>query len=139
MSDDPHAVAILAALRAAPGLTVYPPANLAPGGEMVPAGAAPPYVVAYIQVSYALGPTIDLVSSRGVARVTCHSVGATDTAARVVAGKVRTALLDVVPVIEDRKCWPIRYDDGQPPRNDESTGRRVVDQIDIYRLETLPG
>lgn len=139
MSDDPHAVAILAALRAVPGLTVYPPANGQPGTEMVPAGAAPPYVVAYIQVTYDLGPTIDLRSTRAVARATCHSVGLTDTAARVVAGRVRAALLDLVPTIAGRRPWPIRYDDGRPPRNDTSTGRLVVDQVDVYRLESLPG
>jgi len=139
VSDDPHAVAILTALRAVPNLTVYPPENMQPGVEMVPAGARPPYVVVYIQVTYALGPTIAMQSSRGIARATCHSVGLTDTAARVVAGLVRGALLDVVPTIAGRRCWPIRYDDGQPPRTDESTGRLYVDQVDVYRLETLPG
>ena len=138
MSDDPHAVAILTVLRATP-LTVYPLENGEPGTEMVPTGAVPPYVVAWIQVRYDLGPTIDLRSTRAIARATCHSVGLTDAAARVVAGRVRTALLDLIPTIPDRKCWPIRYDDGQPPRNDESTGRLVVDQVDIYRLESLPG
>ena len=139
MSDDPHAVAILTALRDAPGLTVYPPPNLAPGAEMVPTGAAPPYLVAWIQVSYALGPTLDMTSSRAVVIATLHSVGATDTAARVVAGKGRAALLDVVLSIPGRRCWPVRYEDGQSPRPDESTGRLVVDQVDVYRLESLPG
>lgn len=139
MSDDPHAVAILTALRAVPGLVVYPRENSEPGTEMVPAGAVPPYVVTWIQVRYDLGPTIDLRSTRAVIRATCHSVGLTVAAARVVAGRVRGALLDLVPTIAGRKCWPIRYDDGQPPRPDESTGRLVVDQVDIYRLESLPG
>ncbi|MGI5144794.1 hypothetical protein ACQEVC_45505 [Plantactinospora sp. CA-294935] len=139
MSDEPHAVAILDLLRAVDGLVVYPPADGEGDGQIVPTSASPPYVVAYIQVTYALGPTIDLLSSRAVARVTCHSVGQTDIAARVVANRVRSALLDVVPVIAGRKPYPIRSDDGQPPRPDESTGRLVVDQIDIYRLESLPG
>lgn len=138
MSDDPHAAAILAALRATP-LTVYPLENGQPGTEMVPAKAGPPYVVAWIQVRYILGPTIDLRSTRAVTTVTLHSVGLTDTAARVVAGVARDALLDLVPTITGRRCWPIRHDDGQPPRPDESTGRLVVDQVDVYRLESLPG
>jgi hypothetical protein len=139
VSDDPHAVAILGLLRAVPDLMVYPPADGEGDGQIVPTVGTPPYVVAYIQVSYALGPTIDLLSSRAVVRATCHSVGANDIAARVVAGRVRAALLDVVPTIPGRKPYPIRYDDGQPPRPDESTGPLVVDQVDVYRLESLPG
>ena len=139
MSDEPHAVAILDLLRAVPDLVVYPPEDGADGTQIVPTGASPPYVVAYIQVSYVLGPTIALESSRAVVRITCHSVGQTDIAARVVAGLVRGALLDITPVIAGRKSYPVRYDDGQPPRPDESLGHLVISQVDIYRLESLPG
>ncbi|MEO3929240.1 hypothetical protein ABGB07_36125 [Micromonosporaceae bacterium B7E4] len=139
MSDEPHAVAVLGLLRAVPGLVVYPPEDGEDGSQIVPRDAIPPYVVAYIYVRYDLGPTIALESSRAVAIATCHSVGANDTAARVVAGRVRAALLDVTPTIAGRKPYPIRHDDGQSPRPDESLGSLVVDQIDVYRLESLPG
>lgn len=135
MSDDPHAVVFLSLLRAVPGLRVFPDAN----GATPTATTALPYVVAWISVRYDLGPTIEGRSSRGVATATVHSVGANDTAARVTAGKVRTALLDVVPEMAGRKPYPIRHDDSPPARPDESTGRRVFDQIDLYRLESLPG
>ncbi|MFG1847778.1 hypothetical protein [Micromonospora carbonacea] len=134
MSDDPHAVAFLSLLRDA-GLSVFPDAN----GKGPTATTPLPYVVAWVAVRYDLGPTIDGRSSRGVATATVHSVGANDTAARITAGRVRGALLDVVPTMTGRRPWPIRHDEGLPPRLDESTGRSVVDQVDVYRLESLPG
>lgn len=135
MSDDPHAVAFLSLLRAVPGLRVFPDAQ----GNTPDAQTALPYVVAWISVRYDLGATIDGRSSRGVATATVHSVGANDTAARVTAGKVRGALLDVAPAMAGRRAFPIRHDDAPPARPDESTGQRVFDQIDLYRLESLPG
>ncbi|NBE80311.1 hypothetical protein [Micromonospora rubida] len=135
MSDDPHAVAFLSLLRDVSGLRVFPDAD----GNTPTAATALPYVVAWVSVRYDLGPTIDGRSSRGVATATVHSVGANDTAARVVASRVRAALLDVGPTMTGRKPYPIRHDDGLPARPDESTGRRVVDQVDVYRLESLPG
>lgn len=135
MSDDPHAVAFLELLRGVDGLRVFP----TPDGAYPDAQTPLPYVVAWVSVRYDLGPTIDLRSSRGVATATIHSVGANDTAARVVAGRVRGALLDVTPAMTGRRPFPIRHDDGPPARVDESTGRRVVDQVDLYRLESLPG
>lgn len=135
MSDDPHAVAFLSLLRGVSGLRVFPD----PEGNTPTATTALPYVVAWISVRYDLGATIDLRSTRGVATATVHSVGLNDTSARITAGKVRTALLDVVPTMPNRQSYPIRHDDSPPARPDESTGRRVYDQIDVYRLESLPG
>jgi hypothetical protein len=134
MSDDPHAVAFLTLLRAT-GMRVFPDVQ----GNTPTANTPLPYVVAWISIRYDLGPTIDGRSSRGVATATVHSVGANDTAARVTANRVRAALLDVVPDMLGRKAYPIRHDDAPPARPDESTGRRVFDQIDLYRLESLPG
>ncbi|SCL21706.1 hypothetical protein [Micromonospora inyonensis] len=135
MSDDPHATAFLSLLRAVPGLRVFPDGE----GGTPTATTALPYVVAWISVRYDLGPTIEGRSSRGVATATVHSVGANDTAARITAGRVRVALLDVVPAMTGRRPYPIRQDASLPPDVDESTGRRVFDQIDQYRLESLPG
>ena len=135
MSDDPHAAAFLSLLRAVSGLRVFPDAD----GNTPTATTPLPYVVAWISVRYDLGATIDVRSSRGVATATVHSVGANDTAARITAGKVRGALLDVAPTMAGRKPYPIRHDDSPPARPDKSTGRRVYDQIDVYRLESLPG
>jgi hypothetical protein len=134
MTVQAHADAILALLRADASLTVYPDAS-----GKIPAGAAPPYVRVYMHVERPLGPTMDMVSSRVVARAICHSVGANDIAARAVAQRVAARLLDVRPVIAGRTAWPIRHEQNQPPARDESTGTVVIDQVDVYRLETLPG
>lgn len=135
MSEDPHAAAILARLRAVDGLRVFPDAS----GNPPEAATELPYVVAWIGVRYDLGPALVAASTRAVVTITTHSVGATDTAARVVAGRVRGALLDALPAVTGRTGWPIRHDDSPPLRTDESSGRRVYDQIDVYRWETLPG
>lgn len=104
----------------------------------------PPYVVVYFAVSTPSGEmaidstSLDMDSDRVVLRAYCHSAGGNASAARIVAGRVRTALLDVTPTIAGRTCWPIRHDEGQPAQRDESTGVLVLDQVDVYRLESLP-
>lgn len=134
MSDDPHAVAFLSLLRAT-GMRVFPDAD----GNTPTATTPLPYVVAWISVRYDLDGTLAAKSSRAVATATLHSVGGNDTAARITAGRVRAALLDVVPEMTGRRAWPIRNEESRPVAPDESTGRRVMDQIDLYRLESLPG
>lgn len=135
-----HANALLALLRADPGLTVYPKVNGAAGSGtgLVPAGSTPPYVAVHVTTDRPLGETLDMRSIRVVVRAYCHCVGANPTAARAVADRVAAALLDVKPAVTGRTVWPIRHDASQPPRNDESTGALVVDLVDVYRLESLP-
>lgn len=137
MTIQAHADAVLGLLRAVVGLTVYPePDSIA----QVPDGAEPPYVSVYVTTRYDLGPSLAAASSRAVTTVTAHCVGGNAIAARAVAQMVSGALLDVKPTIAGRSCYPIRQDpvDG-PPRPDESTGHPVMDLIQQYRLETLPG
>lgn len=138
MSDQQaHADAVFALLRAVPTLTVYPEPD---GVTQVPDGAEPPYVSVWVSTRYDTGPTLDMTSSRAVTTITAHCVGANQAAARAVAQQVSRALLDVTPSIPGRMCWPIRQEPiDQPPRPDESTGRQVVDLVQQYRLETLPG
>lgn len=135
-----HADAVLALLRGDAQLTVYPVADGEPGSGtgLVPAGATPPYVAVHITADRPLGETLDMRSSRMVVRAYCHCVGDNLTAARAVADRVATRLLDVKPAIAGRSCFPIRHDASQPVRPDESTGRLVVDLVDVYRLESLP-
>jgi hypothetical protein len=78
-------------------------------------------------------------SDRALLRILCHCVGETATAADVVAGAVRTVLLDAIPVVAGRACFPIRSESGTDARPDESTGILVMDTIEIYRLESVPG
>jgi hypothetical protein len=135
-----HADALLALLRADENLTVYPPPEPEPG-QVVPVGARPPYVSVHVRVTVPPEGVRSITgeADRVVARAYCHSVGANDAQARLVAGRVMAALLNVRPVIAGRSCWPIRHEaSGGEPARDESTGTAVVDQIDVYRLETTP-
>jgi hypothetical protein len=132
---DEHAAAILALLDAdntAPALVVL--------DGKVPTGTVAPYVLVYFAAyDSETSRPLTLASQRAVVRAYCHSVGGNAKAARIVADRVRVALLDVVPTVAGRKCFPIRREDSQPPQRDESTGTTVMDQIDTYRLETVPG
>lgn len=134
---DEHAAAVLALLdadNASPALVVL--------DGKVPTGVAPPYVLVYVadnDPEQAESQSLTGRSERYVVRAYCHSVGSNGQAARMVADRVRAALLDVVPTVAGRSCFPIRREDGQPPQRDESTGTLVMDRVDVYRLESLPG
>lgn len=140
-----HADAILGLLRADPQLTVYPAANNLPGSAsgIVPDDANPPYVAVHIYVERPLGDggtgeALDGLTSRARCYVYCHCVGMDEIGARAVAQRVAALLLDVRPAVSGRQAFPIRYESGQPPRNDEATGRLASELTDVYRLETVP-
>lgn len=133
---DEHAAAVLALLNA---VDDPPPLNVHDG--KVPPGTNPatdPYVLTYFDKS---GSTLSFVgrSHEFVLGVTCHQVGGSARAARMVADRVEAALLDVTPVLAGRKCYPIRWDSGAPARRDESTGSAIFDQVDTYLLRSVPG
>lgn len=135
-----HADALMGLLYGRAGLRVFPTAEPGDSAQVVPANTAPPYVAVHLGFTHATGPSgTDFPSTRLVARAYCHCVGGNDIAARAVAQKVISALLDVVPTIPGRTCFPIRFESDAPPRSDESTGRLVVDLAFVFRLETLPG
>lgn len=134
LQDDANAIL---ALLYATTLTVYPDED---GGlTIVPTGAVPPYVSVHFASVAALGGTLSHRSTRHATRVYCHCVGADDIAARAVSVAVRDALLDIVPTIAGRVCFPIRNEVGRDPREDESTGAGRITITDTYRLESLPG
>jgi hypothetical protein len=141
MAAQDDANAILALLRAVPDLTVWPPENGATvtGKGIVPPGSPRPYVAVHLHTERTSGGRLDNRSTRRVTRAFCHCVGDNDIAARAVADLVAGALLDVRPTIDGRSCYPIRHDASQPARPDESTGDTVVDLVDVYRLESMPG
>jgi hypothetical protein len=133
---DEHAAAVLALLNAVDDV----PALVVHDGR-VPNGATAPYVLVYFDDSdpeLTDSRPLTGASQRHVLRAICHSVGTNGQAARMVADRVRTALLDVVPAVIGRTCMPIRREDGQPPQRDEDTGTTVFDKVDVYRLESLP-
>ena len=134
-----HADAYLCLLRATANLTVYPEPDAQDDGQRVPAGAAPPYVVVDVAVETPDGSTLTGLADRVTARAYCHCVGGNDVACRAVAQMVRGALLNIRPVIEGRTAGLIRHDANRPPAADESSGSLVVEQTDIYRVDTYPG
>jgi hypothetical protein len=136
-----HADAILALLRAgdgdSPDLAVY---EVVDGGpNVIPTATAPPYVSVHIVAVRSQSPTLDMRSTRMVARIYTHSVGASDLAARAVSDRVARKLLDVKPTIAGRVSFPIRQEVGNDPRVDESTGSNTTTITETWRLETLPG
>lgn len=132
-----HAAAVLALLRAFVG---PPPLLVLDGVNHNPATSKswpPPYLLTYFDAG---NPDLSFVGRSHTFQlgITCHSVGVTARAARLVADNTRTALLDVTPTVAGRKCYPIRWDSGVPPQRDESTGSTVFDQVDIYVLRSVP-
>jgi hypothetical protein len=125
-------LALLAADTGPPPLRVFD--GVVPPNTPVNAG----YVLVYCTVnrpSEDQDNAADGLSGVWVASWITHSVGGTAAAARAVAQRVRTALLDVSPVIPGLSCNRIRMDpDSPPPVRDESTGTPVMDAISTYRL-----
>lgn len=106
-----------------------------PAGTPVNAG----YVVVYTGLSRPPEDPDNPFNGRTsvwIARWICHCVGGTAGASRAVAQRVRTALLDVSPVIPGfGAVGLIRMDgDETPPQPDETTGQPVLDTIVTYRL-----
>jgi hypothetical protein len=111
----------------------------------VTTGTVAPYVLVYFTVASPDGEvapdkiSLTLASTAIDVRAYCHCVGGNGAAARAVATRVRTALLDVTPTVVGRACFPIRWKEGQPPVRDESTGTPVFDLVDVYGFTSVPG
>lgn len=115
-------------LGADPQLTVY---------DGNASGATPPYVLVYAYVDRPMDRPdnpLDGRSATFLARWYCHCVGATASAARAVAQRVRTALLDVRPTVVGLQCGLIRQEDANPPTRDDSTGSPVFDAVLVYQV-----
>ncbi|GIG63611.1 hypothetical protein Lfu02_79830 [Longispora fulva] len=125
-----HAAAVLALLRAVPGLVVH--------DGQVPPGAVPPYVVVYL-VGASTGPTtLAGRAEHATTRAYCHAVGANAAAARIVADRVAGALLNARPVIPGCSAGLIRHEQSLPPQRDESTGVLLMDAVAVYRFDSHP-
>lgn len=138
-----HFDAFKALLESAPGspsLTVYDSEvdDGAPAAFAVihfyietPDGLAAPDAVPLTLLS-------DVIDSRAYV----HCVGGDPEparAARAVAGRVRSAVLNQSLTIANRSCFPIRWLEGQPPqRNEEIPGRTVMDLVDVYGWRSVP-
>jgi hypothetical protein len=135
--------AFLALLRSAPGspsLTVY--------DGQVDDDAPPAFVVVYLYIEtpdgLAAPDAVPLTLDSDVidVRAYVHCVGGApeaSRAARAVAGRVRSAVLNKVLTVPGRTCFPIRWREGSPPqRNEEIPGRVVFDQTDVYGWRSVP-
>lgn len=103
----------------------------------VPAGQTPPYVRVYTTIEWPgddAANALDGLTGRAVVRWYCHCIGANDQAARAVAQRVRTQLLDKRPAIVGMVPGLVRHEQDQPPFADEVTGVAVVDAVHVYRL-----
>lgn len=106
---------------------------------VVPDGAKTPYRVVYLNT---LRPSEDVDNAHdGRSRVwiqyaIVHNVGGgvDASAARAVAQRTRTQLLDVRPVVAGLSCGLIRLEDSQQPGRDETTGVFVGDAVQTYRF-----
>jgi hypothetical protein len=132
-----HAAAVLALLRGA-GKPASIRIDDGKAPNPLPNLLANPYVLVYFDSN---DPESDkeAVPYRFHLTATCHCVGGSAEAARMVADWVRTALLMVAPAVTGRSCFPITREQGSPPQRDESTGSTVMDQVDLYTLESIPG
>lgn len=130
-----HSAAVLALLASAPD---GPPLNV--HVDQVPADVdveTSPYVRPFFDGSYT-GIAFTGESREFVLGITVRSVAGSDMAVAMVADRVAKALLDKTPTVPGRVCYRIRFDSGTPPRPDESTGRLVVEQSDVYVLRSVP-
>jgi hypothetical protein len=134
MTAQLHATAVLGLLTGA-SITAYDGA--------VPANPAYPYAVLYINSGNRDATALTLASTFQSYDVQITSVGATAASARIYAGKVVTALLDVIPTVTGRTCAPIRLDVAQPAREDRDitipgTATHPFYAVDIYRVASVP-
>ena len=125
-----HAAAVLQLLGADDNLTVY--------DGKVPDGATPPYVVVWISTDGDASVALADDQSRPNIRLTVPTFATTGTGARIVSDRVHAALAGKRPAIAGRAVWKVRHDYGIPPQPDESTGRLVVDVVDVYTFSSVP-
>ena len=129
--DQALANAGLDLLRADTGLTVFD------GAVTSNPTPPPPYVVVYTAIAWrgTRGDSMDGLSRSPIVRWTCHCVGGNAEAARAIAQRVRTQLLNQRPAIAGLDLGLIRFEQGgEPPTRDESTGQLVEDAVVVYRL-----
>ena len=135
MTNIDAAAAVLALLTADTGLKVFD--GLVPVDST---GKPPsrPYVVVFAPVGHS---SVDDLAGRSRAlqasiQTTC--VGDSAESCRIVARRVKAALLDIRPVVVARVCYPIRHEDSQPPRADNDVQPPVMYCIDRWSTQSVP-
>jgi hypothetical protein len=109
---------------------------------IVPDKAPRPYRLVYTNINR---PAEDLDNAlNGLSQVWVpyfyiHNVGGgmDASAARAVAQRTRTQLLDVRPNVAGLACGRIRLEDAQPPQRDETTGTPVMDAVQVFTFRAM--
>lgn len=121
----------LTLLRADSNLVIYD--GVVDGKDVIP-----PYVLVYTSIGHPSADGDNSLDGRSrvfTARWYCHCVGGDMAASRLIAERVRTALLDVRPVVAGLSCGLIRERPDPPvPVRDEMTGTTYIDSVCIYEL-----
>jgi hypothetical protein len=131
--DQALANAGLDMLRADANLNVYESVVPSP----LPDISAHPYVLVHTHIEWPPDDpngALDGLTGRAVVRWICHCIGENAIAARAVAQRVRTQLLDKRPGIAGMVPGMIRHEQDAPPTPAESLGFPVVDAMHVYRL-----
>jgi hypothetical protein len=72
------------------------------------------------------------------ASIQTTSVGDTAEACRIVARRVKAALLDVRPTVTGRVSFPIRHEDSLPPQVDNDVAPPVLYAVDRWLTASVP-
>lgn len=126
-----HAAAVMALLDPDPVWNAY-------DGALPNPTPALPYWVVYFEGSYP-DLTFTGVTKEFQLRITLHNVGGNAQADRLGSDRAAALLLNARPTVSGRSCYRIRWEESVPPQRDETTGRLVMDQVDVYGLKTVPG
>lgn len=126
MTNTDAAAAALALLRADTNLTVFD--GLVPVDPIAGKLPARPYVVLWSSpIPVAVLDSLEGRSGWWEQRLTTTVVGDTADSVRIVSRRVRTALLDVVPVVTGRVSIPIAMDgDPYPTQADQDVQPPVL-------------
>lgn len=128
-----HVAAVFGLLDAVSGLDVY--------DAKVPLGADTPYVVLYADQGAATSERFNFASDRRSFVVQTTAVGGDPAEARWAAEKAQGALLDVVPTVSGRTCWPIYSEMSRPVERDPDVdpSAPLFYAVDVWRLTSIPG
>ncbi len=110
----------------------------------VPVGQLAPYLVLWTVTTRPDGTALNMLSDIAKTRAIWHCVAKNVVGVQALAGLLSRALLDVVPVIDGRTCWPI-LDGGanqQPQTDDHSLDPGAAKLVTLaveYVLQSVPG
>ena len=130
------AAAVLALLAADTNLRVYD--GMVPTDPTTGRPPPRPYVVIYAPVGLSTVHNLTGTSGALEASIQTTCVGDTAESCRIVARRVKAALLDVVPVVSGRASFPIRHEYSEPARVDNDVAPPVLFAVDRWLTQSVP-